>query len=124
MKIDEFIDKGYDYSKVMDDIDNPIAVQMVLDNERQKAIRDDYKRGITPEKKKTIDAAINLNEELIDKDKYKINIKKEFTDVIEYRELFFWQLKRVILLFSYFLECCIKCPIKVTKLFEDGVIIS
>ena len=58
MKIDEFIDKGYDYSKVMDDIDNPIAVQMVLDNERQKAIRDDYKRGITPEKKKTIDAYI------------------------------------------------------------------
>ncbi len=38
-------------------------------------------------KKKTIEAAYNLNEELINKDKYKINLKKEFSDVIESHEI-------------------------------------
>ena len=38
-------------------------------------------------KKKTIEAAIRLNEELINKDKYKINIKDNITELIEFKEL-------------------------------------
>ena len=38
-------------------------------------------------KKKTIDSLYALNEDLIDKDKYKINLRNEITDVIEYTEI-------------------------------------
>ena len=43
--------------------------------------------SLLKKKKKTIDAAICLNEELINKDKYKVNIKDEITNIIEYKEL-------------------------------------
>ena len=39
-------------------------------------------------KKKNIDNIYSLNEDLIDKDKYKVNIRNQITEVIDYQELF------------------------------------
>ena len=43
--------------------------------------------SLLKKKKTLIEAAISLNEELIDKNKYKINIKDKYTDLIDYKEI-------------------------------------